>query len=164
MCLSQDSWCKLDLSLTSELYQTFGYEYLATPTVPHPKLSLLLFWQKQKKPSPTFVHLRATLRVCQILLGKSCVLPTCEKICQVKRVYLQQFGIIHLPNPDLTYIRNLERETKLCFYPSISWKLKLEILRKNKDNFIPFHLIYYGRMRRELLRAYMHAWSRFFPT
>jgi hypothetical protein len=27
-----------------------------------------------------------------------------------KRVHLQQFGIIHLPNPDLTYIRNLERK------------------------------------------------------
>ena len=35
-----------------------------------------------------------------------------------KRVYLQQFGIIHLPNPDLTYIRNSERETKLYLCPS----------------------------------------------
>jgi hypothetical protein len=26
-----------------------------------------------------------------------------------KEVHLQQFGIIHLPNSDLTYIRNLER-------------------------------------------------------
>jgi hypothetical protein len=26
MFLSQGSWCKLDLSLTSELYQTFGDE------------------------------------------------------------------------------------------------------------------------------------------
>jgi hypothetical protein len=26
-----------------------------------------------------------------------------------KRIHLQQFGIIHLPNPDLTYIRNPER-------------------------------------------------------
>ena len=41
-----------------------------------------------------------------------------------KRTYLQQFGIIHLPNPDLTYIRNPERETKLYLYPSTSWKLK----------------------------------------
>ena len=32
-----------------------------------------------------------------------------------KRVYLQQFGIIHLPNPDLTYIRNPEREIKLYY-------------------------------------------------
>jgi hypothetical protein len=29
-----------------------------------------------------------------------------------KRVHLQQFDIKHLPNPDLTYIRNPERETK----------------------------------------------------
>jgi hypothetical protein len=26
-----------------------------------------------------------------------------------KRIHLQQFGIIHLPNPDLTYIKNPER-------------------------------------------------------
>jgi hypothetical protein len=38
---------------------------------------------------------------------------------QVKKVYLQQFDIIHLSNPDLTYIRNPE---------------------KNKIMFIPFHL------------------------
>jgi hypothetical protein len=38
---------------------------------------------------------------------------------QVKKVYLQQFDIIHLSNPDLTYIRNTE---------------------KNKIMFIPFHL------------------------
>jgi hypothetical protein len=48
-------------------------------------------------------------RACQILLGKSYVLPTSKKICQVKN-HLQQFDIIHLPNLDLTYIRNLERE------------------------------------------------------
>jgi hypothetical protein len=30
-----------------------------------------------------------------------------------KRVHLQQFGIIHLPNTDLTYIRNPERNKKL---------------------------------------------------
>jgi hypothetical protein len=29
--------------------------------------------------------LRASLRVCQILLGKSCVLPTTKRICQVKK-------------------------------------------------------------------------------
>jgi hypothetical protein len=29
-----------------------------------------------------------------------------------KRVHLQQFGIIHLPNTDLTYIRNSERNKK----------------------------------------------------
>jgi hypothetical protein len=37
-----------------------------------------------------------------------------------KRVHLQQFGLIHLPNPDLTYIRNPER---------------------NKFIFMPFHLL-----------------------
>jgi hypothetical protein len=57
-----------------------------------------------------------------------------------KTVTLQEFGIIHLPNPDLTYIRNPERnkimfmpfhllktyirnperETKLCLCPSTS--------------------------------------------
>jgi hypothetical protein len=37
-----------------------------------------------------------------------------------KRVHLQQFGIIHLPNTDLTYIRNPER---------------------NKNSFMSFHLL-----------------------
>ena len=37
-----------------------------------------------------------------------------------KKAYLQQFGIIHLPNPDLIYIRNPERETKLFLCPSTS--------------------------------------------
>jgi hypothetical protein len=31
-----------------------------------------------------------------------------------KRIHLQQFGIIHLPNPDLIYIRNPERNKILC--------------------------------------------------
>jgi hypothetical protein len=85
--------------------------FSTTPIIPHPKLSLLL-WQKQKKSSPTVPHLtiypklgktdparvymRAAIRgasfwitaspsVCQILLGKSCVLPTSKKICKVKK-------------------------------------------------------------------------------
>jgi hypothetical protein len=33
-----------------------------------------------------------------------------------KRVHRQQFGIIHLPNPDLTYIMNPERN-KIMFVP-----------------------------------------------
>jgi hypothetical protein len=37
-----------------------------------------------------------------------------------KRIHLKQFGIIHLSNPDLTYIRNLER---------------------NKIMYVPFHLL-----------------------
>jgi hypothetical protein len=64
---------------------------------------------------------RASPRVYQILLGKSCVLPTFRKICKLKkRVHVQQFGIIHLSNPDLIYIRNPERNTIL---------------------FVPFHLL-----------------------
>jgi hypothetical protein len=63
----------------------------------------------------------ASPRICQILLGKFCVLLTSKKICQVKkRVHLQQFGIIHLSNTDPTYIRNPER---------------------NKIMFVPFHLL-----------------------
>ena len=45
-------------------------------------------------------------------------MPSRERAC------LQQFGIIHLPNPDLTYIRNPEIETKLYLCPSTFWKLK----------------------------------------
>jgi hypothetical protein len=41
-------------------------------------------------------RIRASPRVCQILLGKSCPLPTSKKIFQVKRVHLQQSGIISL--------------------------------------------------------------------
>ena len=62
--------------------------------------------------SPT---IRASPAVCHILLGIFCVLATSKKICQIKkRAYLQQFGIIHLPNSDLTYIRNPERN-KIIF-------------------------------------------------
>ena len=60
------------------------------------------------------VALRASPRVCQNLLGKSYVLPTSKKLCKVKKIHLQQFGIIHLPNPDLTYIRNPERNKIMC--------------------------------------------------
>jgi hypothetical protein len=60
-------------------------------------------------------------RVCQNLLGQSCVLQPSKKLCKIKkRIHLQQFGIIHLPNPDLTYIRNPE---------------------KNKIMYVPFHLL-----------------------
>jgi hypothetical protein len=58
----------------------------------------------------SIIGLRASPRVCQNLLGKSRVLPTSKNLCKVKkRIHLKQFGIIHLPNPDLTYIRNPER-------------------------------------------------------
>jgi hypothetical protein len=42
-------------------------------------------------------------------------LPNCWS-CSKKRVHLQQFGIIHLSNPDLIYIRNPERN-KILFMP-----------------------------------------------
>ena len=57
-----------------------------------------------------------------------------------KRVYLQQFGIIHLPNPNLTYTRNPERETKLYLCPSTSWKLKSGTLLYYLFLFSPSHL------------------------
>jgi hypothetical protein len=53
----------------------------------------------------------ACSRVCRILHDKSCISPT---MSGKKRVHIQQFGIIHLSNPDLTYIRNLERN-KIIF-------------------------------------------------
>jgi hypothetical protein len=34
------------------------------------------------------IHVRASPTVCQILLGKSCVLPTCKKIWQVKKKFI----------------------------------------------------------------------------
>jgi hypothetical protein len=68
-----------------------------------------------------FTFLRASPRVCQNLLGKSCVFANFYKVMQIKkRVHLQQFDIIHLSNPDLTYIRNPKR---------------------NKIMFMPFHLL-----------------------
>jgi hypothetical protein len=45
-----------------------------------------------------------------------------------KRVHLQLFGIIHLSNLNLTYIRNLDRETPLCLRSSTSQKFTSEIL------------------------------------
>jgi hypothetical protein len=82
-------------------------------------LSVMQNFGIEKRKASEF--LRASPRVCQNLLGKSCVLPTSKKLCKVKkRIHLQQFGIIHLPNPDLTYIRNPER---------------------NKIMYVPFHLL-----------------------
>jgi hypothetical protein len=46
-----------------------------------------------------------------------------KDISTKKRVQLQQFGIIHLSNSDLTYINNPERETELRLRPSAFWKL-----------------------------------------
>jgi hypothetical protein len=57
-----------------------------------------------------------------------------------KRIHLQQFGIIHLPNPDLTYIRNPERKTKLCVCPSTSWKTYIRNPSLFFISFSPSHL------------------------
>ena len=91
-------------------YRTFGIgEVLKICLCGYPSLDL------------TSGLVRTSSRVCHILLGISCVLPTFKKIYQIKnRAYLQQFGIIHLPNPDLTYIRNPKRETKLYLCHSTS--------------------------------------------
>jgi hypothetical protein len=44
-------------------------------------------------------RIRESPRVCQLLLGKSCALPTSKKICHVKkRVHLQQSGKKRDPN------------------------------------------------------------------
>jgi hypothetical protein len=56
-----------------------------------------------------------------------------------KRVHLQQFGIIHLPNSDLTYIRNPERN-KILFMSSTSWKLTSRIILYSLFLFSPSHL------------------------
>jgi hypothetical protein len=56
-----------------------------------------------------------------------------------KRVHLQQFGIIHLPNTDLTYIRNPERN-KIFLCPSTPWKLTSGILLYSLFLFSPSHL------------------------
>jgi hypothetical protein len=40
--------------------------------------------QKLKKIPPAPPHFKGFSRVCQILLSKSCVLPTFKKICQVR--------------------------------------------------------------------------------
>jgi hypothetical protein len=56
-----------------------------------------------------------------------------------KRVQLQQLGIIHLSNPDLTYIRMM-KETKLYLCPSTTWKLTSGILLYSLFLFSPSHL------------------------
>jgi hypothetical protein len=45
--------------------------------------------------------IRASPRVCQILHGKSCALPTSKKICQVKKEFISNnLAQFHLPNLD----------------------------------------------------------------
>jgi hypothetical protein len=60
-------------------------------------------------------------------INKICVLSTSKTICQVKKEFMSNsLAQIHLPNPDLTYIKNPERETKLCFYLSLIENLNKE--------------------------------------
>jgi hypothetical protein len=56
-----------------------------------------------------------------------------------KRVHLQQFGIIHLPNPDLTYIMNPERN-KIMFMPFHLLKTYIRNLSLFFISFSPSHL------------------------
>jgi hypothetical protein len=63
--------------------------------------------QKRKKELPNFTW-RINLVFCQLV----------KNICQVKKehISLQQTGTIHLTDPDLTYVRNPERNKKNCVY------------------------------------------------
>jgi hypothetical protein len=56
-----------------------------------------------------FCWVGASPRVCQILLGKSCVLPTYKKMSS-KKSPSPTVWHIDLPNPDLIYIRNLREK------------------------------------------------------
>jgi hypothetical protein len=70
-----------------------------------------------------------------------------------KRVHLQQFGIIHLPNTDLTYIRNPERNK---ISPSTFWKLTSGFLLYSLF-FLPSHLE--GNADGNTIRAHICAWG-----
>jgi hypothetical protein len=54
----------------------------------------LAFLPKIKDANPIWqivgdtLTIRVSTRVCQNLLGKSCVLPTFKKICQVKKEFI----------------------------------------------------------------------------
>jgi hypothetical protein len=71
-----------------------------------------------------------------------------------KRVHLQRLGIIHLPNTDLTYIRNPERN-KIFLCPSTSWKLTSGILLYSLFIFSPSHLE--GNADGNTIRARIYA-------
>src|SRR6185312_12544462 len=73
-----------------------------------------------------------------------------------KKAYLQQFSIIHLPNLNLTYIKNPERETKLYLCPSTSSKLKSGTLLCYLFLFSPSHLTRNHDANRAP-RAYIYA-------
>jgi hypothetical protein len=102
-----------------EQWRINTYRFYCSGGAPDGQLICLEF--ESLLPNVISPFVRPSPRVCQILLGKSCVWPTFKNICQVKKiVHLQQFGIIHLSNPDLIYIRIPER---------------------NKNLFAPFHLL-----------------------
>jgi hypothetical protein len=77
--------------------------------------------------------IKACPRVCQILLDKSCVLPTFKNICQVKKS----------SSPTVWHnsiASGIMRQTKFCLCPSTSWKLTLGILLYCLFLFAPSHL------------------------
>jgi hypothetical protein len=61
-----------------------------------------------------------TSRVHHKEIYRNLVLQLEKDISSKKRTHLQPCDIIHLSNLDLTYIKNLERQTKLCLYSSTS--------------------------------------------
>jgi hypothetical protein len=78
-----------------------------------------------------------------------------------KRVHLQQFGVVHLSNSDLTYIRNPEIETKLCYAIPPLKNLHQEPQYRNKIIFMSFHLFCYGTDVPQMpTRIYAHAEGR----
>ena len=72
-------------------------------------LKIIIFWD-----------IRASPTVCHILFGISCVLSTYKKICQIKKSLSPTVWHNSLAKPNLTYIRNPERKTKLYLCPSTS--------------------------------------------
>jgi hypothetical protein len=80
-----------------------------------------------------------------------------------KKVHLQQFCIIHLPNPDLTYIRNLERY-KILFMP---FHLLKTFIRNPSMFFISFFTLPPTGIRRwqpRSARAYIHVGRWVLPS
>jgi hypothetical protein len=94
---------------------------------------------------PSCYNVRASPRVCQNLLGKSCVLPTSKKLCKVKKIHLQQFVIIHLPNPDLTYCWG-DSESSLSYTKnkrvslSVQTSMRKAQQRNPRSHWFLFHL------------------------
>jgi hypothetical protein len=73
-----------------------------------------------------------------------------------KRIHLQQFVIIHLPNPDLTYIRNPKRN-KIMYVP---FHLLKTYIRNPSLFFISFFTLPHRgkqRLQPQSARAYMRV-------